>query len=293
MGHFLFVDESGHDRKASPYEVLAGIAVEDRVLWDLISDLHAAEVRCFGARYSKGSDELKGTNILKTKVFRHAALSAVVPEAERASLARFALENGARAHAAHLKALALAKLAYVRSVFDICRKHRCRAFASVVETDAPATGTDGLRKDYAYLFERFYYYLEDLGAAQVGSVVFDELEKSKSHLLVDQMQRYFRELATGRMRARLVVPEPFFVHSDLTTGIQIADLIAYVISWAYRTGAMSKPARPELAEFADQVGRLRYDTSREVNGEPLRIRGFAHISDLRTRVERGRSSDGA
>ncbi len=25
--------------------------------------------------------------------------------------------------------------------------------------------------------------------------------------------------------------EPFFVHSDLTTGVQVADLIAYYISW--------------------------------------------------------------
>jgi hypothetical protein len=36
MAWVLFIDESGHDRKASPYEVLAGIAVRDRDLWPLI-----------------------------------------------------------------------------------------------------------------------------------------------------------------------------------------------------------------------------------------------------------------
>jgi hypothetical protein len=147
MGYFLFVDESGQDRKASPYEVLAGVAVEDRVLWDLICDLHAAEIHHFGARYTKGSDELKGTNILKTKVFRHAELSVAVPEQERVALARFALQNGPQAHAIHLKALAQAKLAYVRTVFEICEKYRCKAFASIVEPAAPSTGSDGLRKD--------------------------------------------------------------------------------------------------------------------------------------------------
>ena len=49
----------------------------------------------------------------------------------------------------------------------------------------------GLRKDYAYLFERFFYFLEDNAAREQGIVVFDELEKSQSHLLIDQMHRYF------------------------------------------------------------------------------------------------------
>ena len=56
-------------------------------------------------------------------------------------------------------------------------------------------------------------------------VVFDEIEKSKSHLLIDQMHRYFRDTAVGRLRADRIVPEPFFVHSELTTGVRLADLV--------------------------------------------------------------------
>ena len=48
MAWFLFVDESGHDRAASPYEVLAGIAIEGRVVRTVIARLHEAEIRCFG-----------------------------------------------------------------------------------------------------------------------------------------------------------------------------------------------------------------------------------------------------
>jgi Protein of unknown function (DUF3800) len=58
-----------------------------------------------------------------------------------------------------------------------------------------------------------------------------------------QAHRYFKDTAIGRSRASLIVPEPFFVHSDLTTGIQIADLVAYCISWGFRTARMSKPRR--------------------------------------------------
>lgn len=40
MSYFLFVDESGQDRKESPYEVLAGVAVKDSEMWNLIQKVH-------------------------------------------------------------------------------------------------------------------------------------------------------------------------------------------------------------------------------------------------------------
>lgn len=105
--------------------------------------------------------------------------------------------------------------------------------------------------------------------------------------VIDQAHRYFKDSATGRHRASLIVPEPFFVHSDLTTGVQIADLIAYIVSWGFRTPPMTKPAREELAGYAQQVSRLRRRWVREVNGNPgFVIWSFAHIPDLRTRIER-------
>lgn len=58
MAYFLFIDESGQDHKDSPYEVLAGVAVEDRDLWNLIQSIQAAEIRHFGMRYSIGYNEL-------------------------------------------------------------------------------------------------------------------------------------------------------------------------------------------------------------------------------------------
>lgn len=286
MAWFLFIDESGHDHKASPYEVLAGIAVQDRDLWNLVNALHAAEHAHFGRRYSGGSAELKGRELLKTKVFKHLGLNVEVADAECVALARSALDDGANATVQHLKALAKAKLGYVQAVFDICARFRCRAFASIVEVDARPTTSDGLRKDYGYLFERFYYFLEDQRSAEYGIVVFDELEKTQSHLLIDQTHRYFKDTATGRQRAGLIIPEPFFVHSDLTTGVQIADLVAYCVSWGFRLPRMAKPARPELRPFADQIAALRYRTTRDRNGDPnYVVWSFSHISDLRTRPE--------
>ena len=288
MAWLLFVDESGHDRVASPYEVLAGVAIRDRVVGDVIHALHEAEVRCFGRRYSEGSRELKGKVLLKRKVFRHRGFEVDLRDAEVPALARAALDDGSRANKRMLKALALAKLDYVRSVFDICRDFNCRAFASIVESDAPPTEAGGLRKDYAYLFQRFFYFLEDVGdEREQGLVVFDELERSQSHLLTDQMRRYFAETEVGQRRARRIISEPFFVHSDLTTGIQIADLAAYVISWGFRLERMTKPARAELSGLANQIASLRHRAVREISGNPnFEVWSFAHIKDLRTLPER-------
>ncbi len=293
MAWFLFIDESGQDHRDSPYEVLCGVSVRDETLWRLITELHDAEIASFGRRYSGGARELKGKKILKTKVFRHAELNCSVLPHEVPELSKQALDDGAIHNSVrHLKALALAKIRYVSEVFNVCANHECRVFASVVEKNAPQTTREGLRKDYSYLFQRFFYFLEDqstdTGIPQRGIIVFDELEKSRSHVLIDQAHRYFKDTATGRARASLIIPEPFFVHSDLTTGIQIADLLAYCISWAFRIHhVMLESARQELAPFARQIAGMRYRAIREMHGNPqYEIWSIAYISDLRTYAER-------
>lgn len=293
MAWFLFIDESGQDHRESPYEVLAGIAIEDTALWKLVTELHASEIARFGRRYSEGLRELKGKNILKTKTFRLAKLNCDVQQADVVILARNCLDDGvANGTVRYLKALSLAKLGYVSDVFSLCERFGCKIFVSMVDPNAPNSASGGLRKDYAYLFERFFYFLEDQVRAETqmpphGIIVFDELEKSKSHILIDQTHKYFKETATGRHRASLIIPEPFFVHSELTTGVQIADLVAYCMAWGFRLREMNGPRREEIAPYATQLARLRYRAVREKHGNPdFEIWSVVHISDLRTNTER-------
>jgi hypothetical protein len=211
MAWFLFIDESGQDHRDSPYEVLAGIAIHDASLWKLIRELQDAEISRFGRRYSLGIREVKGKKILKAKVFHHAELNMPIFPNEIPELAKECLDNGVtNSSVKHLKALALAKIAYVSDAFILCQNHGCKVFASIVEPSAPLSESGGLRKDYAYLFERFFYFLEDhateSGLSEHGILVFDELEKSKSHILIDQASQYFSQTATGRQRASLAAP---------------------------------------------------------------------------------------
>lgn len=296
MSHLLFLDESGHDRRDSPYEVIAGVALEDRDIWNLICELQDAEARFFGRRITPGMMELKARSLLKKKTFRLAAQMDEIPGEERAALARQCLEKGDNARTTgndgsgttrvELTALAQAKIAFSEFILELCGRYHAKAFASIVDCEAPKPAGDFLRKDYAYLFERYYSFLDQKAVDGMGLVVFDELDRAQAHILVDQMGYYFRETAKGRMRASLIIPEPFFVHSHLTTAIQLADLVAYIVAWGVRIGPMDRPARPELQSLAEKVCDLRFRAWREDGGNNHALWSFAVIDDLRPREER-------
>ena len=296
MSYLLFVDESGQDGKASPYAVLAGVSVQDRDIWSFICQLQEAEERFFGCRISQNNLELKAKKLLKRKTFRLAGQTEPIPDEDRRNLALSCLQKGHQSHVEgrtqarvsreELSALAQAKLAFVHHILDLCLRNRFRVFASIFPPDAAKPGPEMLRKDYAFLFQRFFYFLEDVRGDHQGLVVFDELEHSACHLLVNQMHWYFQTTAKGRARSALVIPEPFFVHSDLTTLVQIADLTAYIISWGVRFAHMTQPARLELAPFAEKIELLRFKTERpDDNGRPWPVWGLKYIDDLRPRRE--------
>lgn len=88
------MDESGHDLKESPYEVLAGICVEDRDLWNFVTQAQMAEEEFFGQRVTQGLLELKGKKILKRKVFRLAGQMPPFQGRERRDSAQRCLLKG-------------------------------------------------------------------------------------------------------------------------------------------------------------------------------------------------------
>lgn len=157
MAYILFLDESGHDLKDSPYEVIAGIAIEDKNIWNLIGEVHLLEENIFGRRYSQGQRELKARKILKKKTFKLANQLPAIDSYERRELAKECLDNGEHVTKRQLTALAQAKIAFAKELLQIVANFRCKAFASIVSPAFnPADTPDFLRKDYIYLFERYF-----------------------------------------------------------------------------------------------------------------------------------------
>ncbi|MBO0930682.1 DUF3800 domain-containing protein [Fibrella aquatilis] len=283
MAYLLFIDESGTDN-VSPYEVLAGVAIEDKNLWKLIKEIHLLEIRLFGIRYKQSvGDEIKAKKFLKTKVFRLAKQGqlAHLDPFQKSELVKSCLLTGESTTKDELTAMAQAKLDYVDQVLKLCDKYGCKIFASILlrKLENNELNVSYLRKDYIYLFERFFYFLEDCQHEQQGIIVFDELDKTRSYTIINQMDTYFKRTEKGILRSTLVLPEPFFVHSDLTTGVQLADLVAYIISWGLRLKRMTKERRAELDTLSKLVKQMSYITERVFNGEKQRTSSIALIEN--------------
>lgn len=292
MAYLLFVDSSGQDRRESPFEVLAGIALRDADVWPLVRDLGELEEHHFGLRWLERPSDWKARELLKRKTFRLARGSAPLTVAERRELARSCLEHGAAASPEALAALAQAKIAFVEDALRALSRSRGRVFATMVPRDAPRSTLAGFRKDYAYLFERFSYFLEDQGAEERGMVVFDGMDRSRGDQLIDEMRRCFGETRKGQRRAERIIPEPLFANGELTAVLQLVDVAAYIVNWGLRFGPMDQETREELEPFSQAVRDLRYRARREVDGNrDFGVWSITVVSDLRTREEREQIRD--
>jgi hypothetical protein len=298
----LFIDESGHDHKEAPYEVLAGVAVSERDLWNLIQAIRNEEVRFFGVPLGEVGLEFKGRKLLKSKTFRHARQQVAIEPNRRRDLAREFLYKGWREArggppesrtAVEFAAYGQAVTEFVARALQLSANHRAKTFGAIVSKTAPKPGApDLLRRDYAFFFERFYYFLEDISATEMGLVVFDELEKAQARILINQMARYFLETEKGYQRSSRIVPEPFFVHSDLTTMVQLADIVAYCFNWGLRLKRMTEPTRSEIEPFAQLAFEMRYVGRRsDETGRDWPCYGVFYLDDLRPRWERENSTE--
>jgi Protein of unknown function (DUF3800) len=212
-------------------------------------------------------------------VFKNAARLPAIPLPDRTTFARELLVDGSAVTQERIVALCQAKIEYTLFSLQLAQRYGARVFASIIPRTAPRPADrEALRKDYAFLFERFYHFLDSEPDEPMGYLVFDELEKSQSHLLLTQVSNYFVRTQNGRARARRIIPEPFFVHSDLTTLVQLADTVAYVVAWGLRIPGMEAAARTELEEHAEAVKQLRYFAETESGDQ---VWGLKVINDLR------------
>lgn len=288
MAFLFYLDESGHDNQESPYEVRCAVAVHDTMVWRLIRAIEHAETQAFGRRYSDHTHELKAKRLLKRKTFRLAAQLDPLRPSRRRTLARSALDNGAAATREQLTALAQAKLHFCARVLELCDAHEVTYFASLVAPRAPRSSPTMLRKDYSYLFQRLYYFLGQFPDHERGMLVMDELDETEAALLERQMSVYFQRTRFGRRRAQRIMPQPFFVHSNLTTGVQVADLAAYILSWNVRLPGMLTERRPELDDLGATL--LRHNRRYRLEGLTYPVRSFVFLQDLRCRSDRDADS---
>ena len=176
----LFLDESGHDHKAMPYEVRGGVAIHSSQLWPFIQGMQRLELDCFGCPLALYKKELKGSTLLDKKRFRFAHQDAPLEDETRRRHSRGFLTKGLeKKNPTRLEfssPYGQACLETAKGIMQLLLSHKAVLFAAVVPRGIPRSkgvhAEDYLRKDHVFLLERFFYLLEQ--ERKYGLLVMDE-----------------------------------------------------------------------------------------------------------------------
>ena len=279
MSWMFFIDESGHDHRTTPYEVWGGAAIHDAQLWPFVQGMQRLEQECFGVTLSDYKKELKGCKLVSPKCRQFASQNAPLEDEERRLHCRRFLERGLN----NLSPERIQFSAYGQACFkmalgtmELLNNHQAKVFAAATP---PISGVSGelLRKDHVYLFERFYYLLEQ--HRERGLIVMDQVEKTEERKFVARLERYFTRTETGRRRTQWIVPVPFFVDSAMAYPVQAADLCIYCVNWGFRIRGMDAPVRDDVAEnFGALLRTLQFQGDGERDGEVFPTYGIFYVA---------------
>jgi hypothetical protein len=96
-----------------------------------------------------------------------------------------------------------------KGIMQLLQAHGAVLFAAAIPHSLPRPAApraqEYLRKDHVFLFERFFYLLEE--KQRYGLLVMDEVDKTEDRRFVRRMERYFTKTAPGQYRTSWVVPD--------------------------------------------------------------------------------------
>lgn len=286
MSYLLFMDESGHDHKNTPYEVRGGVALHASNIWAFVREMGALEQDCFGDRLYKYKTEVKGQKLLDKDRFKWARqMDLIDPLTRRQNATSFLKKGIVKISPTQIEfaAYGQACIAMAHGIFDLLRKHQGLIFATIIPCSSTKPETDMLdeflRKDHVFMLERFFYHLDI--EKQTGLLVMDETDKELDRRFVQKMESYFTKTAVGQQRSKWIVPSPFFVSSDMSYPVQAADVCLYCINWGFRVGQdMNQPVRKEISdEFGSIINKLQWNYDLVKDGGIYRNYGIVYVPD--------------
>ena len=89
------------------------------------------------------------------------------------------------------------------------------------------------KKAYEFLLERIEHYMAEYHPKHNALVVMDDTSKELNRALA-MKHAYFQRAGNQNMAFRHIVEYPFFSRSELSNGVQLADLLAYSVFRAFR-----------------------------------------------------------
>jgi hypothetical protein len=96
------------------------------------------------------------------------------------------------------------------------------------------------KKAYEFLLERIDQYMAEYHPKHRALMVMDDTSKELNRA-VAMKHAYFQRAGNQHTRFSRIVEYPFFTRSELSNGVQLADLLAYNVYRAFRTEDLSYP----------------------------------------------------
>lgn len=141
----------------------------------------------------------------------------------------------------HLGPLALENLTNV--YLDQVAKRNAVVMASVIDKRYlhPGTTFEALhQKSYELLLERVQNYISGYHPQQQALVIMDDMDRGLNRAVAMRHASFLRS-GNSNTAFQNIVEYPFFTRSELSNGVQLADLLAYNVYRAFRYENMSYP----------------------------------------------------
>lgn len=96
------------------------------------------------------------------------------------------------------------------------------------------------KKAYEFLLERIQHYMREYHPKHNALIVMDDTSKQLNRA-VAMKHAYFQRAGNQNMRFGQIVEYPFFAASELSHGVQLADLLAYNVYRAFKDENLRYP----------------------------------------------------
>lgn len=96
------------------------------------------------------------------------------------------------------------------------------------------------KKAYEFLLERIEHYMAEYHSKHLALIVMDDTSKELNRAVATK-HAFFQRAGNQRVRFDHIVEYPFFTRSELSHGVQLADLLAYNVYRAFKDEDLAYP----------------------------------------------------
>jgi hypothetical protein len=214
----IFFDETFRKSRSAhkkPFGVLAGIAIPEKELHRISTDVFQLKVKHFGHDFAKDK-EIKGKELLKNRVFEH-------------------LRNGDKRPSLYFTEDLLEYIKFKKLyVFGcVCFEKNIQSFKCMDVRSLDVT--------FKYIFERVDMFMKIEHPNQLAKIVFDDREYGINQLNSEAITNFFLRSPQG-LTLNSILKTPFFaISQSQNVGLQLADFVTTIIGLRFESSAEIQP----------------------------------------------------